>query len=282
MEDIKKSLGISNFGPWYIEMLPEQDLLEELTNMDNFIKSIIYNKSIDIFNSDNIDIQFINYGKTQLVYVVTVDNSMQYTLLVSQPATKQGTGKNEFDNLNRLNQLDSKIVIKPIQYFEKDNEELYITQYYHQARCIGVNTVEWGVWVPEPLYHFDSFNDNNRAIINSTMIAMLIKLYDEENNKGISKCRLDGGDFMLLKGYENEELTFDNITDHLKLIAARELTSISLDEYIDRIRKELSNKEEKEQIIVGKKLRKSFTDEEIEIGIKKGLSLRNNIKKRGL
>ena len=153
MADIKNSLGIPNFGPWYVELLPEQNITEELINISKFIKSIISNKNIPEFNSDDINIQFINYGKTQLVFVVTVDNSKQYTLLINQPATEYGVGKNEFDNLNKLNQMDSELVIKPMYYFENGNYELYITPYYHQARCVGVETTQWGIWIPEPEYH---------------------------------------------------------------------------------------------------------------------------------
>ena len=94
MADIKESLGIPNFGPWYVQLLPDQDPFKELNNMFKFIKSIISNKSIPEFNSDNISVQFINYGKTQLVFVATVDDTNQYTLLVNQPATKYGIGKN--------------------------------------------------------------------------------------------------------------------------------------------------------------------------------------------
>lgn len=278
MADIKSSLGIPNFGPWYVELLPEQNITEELINISKFVKSIISNKNIPEFNSNDINIQFINYGKTQLVFVVTVDNSKQYTLLINQPATKYGVGKNEFDNLNKLNQMDSELVIKPMYYFENGNYELYITPYYHQARCVGVETTQWGIWIPEPEYHFETFNENDRKIINSTMIAMLIKLYDDENNKGIANCRLDGGDFMLLKGYENNEISCDNIIKHLKLIAARELVPISLDDYINRIRIELANNEEINSIVIGKKLRQPFTEEEIETGIEMGLELRNQNK----
>lgn len=278
MTNIKDSLGIPNFGPWYIEILPNQDILEELIDMSKFVKSIIDNKNIHEFNSNNIDVQFINYGKTQLVFVVTVDNSKQYTLLINQPATKYGVGKNEFDNLNKLNQIDSELVIKPMYYFENGNYELYITPYYHQSRCVGVETTQWGIWIPEPEYHFETFNENDRKIINSAMVAMLIKLYDEENSMGISKCRLDGGDFMLLKGFENNEISFENIINHLKLIAARELVSISLDDYINRIRIELANNEEINSIVIGKKLRQPFSEEEIETGIKMGLTLRNQNK----
>lgn len=275
----KASLGIPSFDLWYMEVLPNQDVLEELTDMLNFVESIICNKEIIEFNSDNIDARFINYGETQLVFVVTVDNSKQYTLLINQPATKYGVGKNEFDILNKLNQLDSELVIKPMHYFKNGRYEAYMTPYYYQARCVGVETTQWGIWIPEPEYHFEIFNENDRKVINSAMVAMLIKLYDEENSKGIAKCRLDGGDFMLLKGFENSEISFENITNHLKLIAARELVSISLADYINKIRAELTNQGNNELIITGKNLRQRLTNEEIETGIEMGLKLRKQKKR---
>lgn len=278
MADIKEALGIPNFGPWYLNMTEDQDIIEEMIKLKSFIASFIKSNTSDELKGDTIDIQFINYGKTQLVFVVTIDNSKQYTLLVNQPATIYGVGKKEYNNLNILNQVDPNLVIKPIEYYENDNHELYMTPYYHQARCVGVESTDWGIWVPEPSYHFENFDNDQRRVINTSMIAMLIKLYDDINKKGLSKCRLDGGDFMLLKGYENNEISFDNIIKHLKLIAARELVSISLDDYINRIRIELANKEESNLIVIGKKLRQPFTEEEIETGIEMGLALRNQNK----
>ena len=38
MADIKESLGITNFGPWYIEILPGQNMSEEYLNIAKFIK----------------------------------------------------------------------------------------------------------------------------------------------------------------------------------------------------------------------------------------------------
>ena len=274
MADIKESLGIPNFGPWYVQLLPDQDPFKELNDMFKFIKLVISNKNISEFNSDDISVHFINYGKTQLVFVATVDDTNQYTLLVNQPATKYGTGKNEFDNLNKLNRIDSKIVIKPMYYFDDNSHELYVTPYYHQARCIGVESSDWGVWIPEPKYHFENFNENDKKMINSSMVALLIKLYDEENHQGIAKCRLDGGDFMLLKGFEDYKGSSDNVLNYIKLIAARELVNISLDEYINKLKKELLNEEENELFITGRKLRCPFTIDEINNGIDMGLRLR--------
>ena len=266
----KESLGIPNFGPWYLELLPEQDSVDELLRTVNFVCSFVKNGNIKELVGNNVDVKFINYGRTQLVFVVIVDNR-KYTLLVNQPATELGVGKKEYDNLNKLNEIDSNIVIKPMYYHKEDNKELYMTPYYYQSRCVGVETTDWGVWKPEPTYHFSSFNDKERLIINSSMVATLIKLH---NGKGLSKVRLDGGDFMLLKCYDKFDISYDNILNNIKLIAARDMIDISLDEYIDKLRNELSNNNLDKYSIVGKRLRCPLTEEEIETGIDIGLKMK--------
>ena len=279
MINLNDSLGIYNFGPWYLEVLPNQDELVEFSNIYSFINNIIYDDDIDEFRGTNKNVQFINYGRTQLVFVVTIDNSRQYTLLVNQPATSYGTGKREFDNLNILSSLNPKNVIKPLRYIDNNYKELYITPYYYQTRCVGVWIDKWGMWVPEPVYHFVNFTEEQRKIINSVMVAILVELYDEENSKALSGCRLDGGDFMLDKGFENNEINEENILNSIKLIAARKLISISFDEYINNIIFELSGNSDK-NIIIGKNLKASFTMEEIENGIELGLKNKEKIKNK--
>ena len=271
------SLGIPNYGLWYFEVLPEQDLVEEFIETYSFIKTAISSIKIPEFQGKKT-IQFINYGETQLVYVCTVNNNRQYTLLVNQPRTRFGTGKMEYDNLLQLHN-NNQGVIKPLCYFGDKKRELYVTPYYYQARCIGIDEDEWGMWIPEPEYYFKDFTDGERQIINSSMVAMLIELYDDKRKLGLSECRLDGGDFMLEKGFENQELTNENILRRMKLIAARKLISIEFNEYIERIRKELSGKEENNSyMIIGKTLKNPMYIEEIERGIQLGLE--NKKKKR--
>ena len=110
------------------------------------------------------------------------------------------------------------------------------------------------------------------------MIALVIKLYDEKNKKGISRWRFDGGDFMLLKGFENEEINESNIIKNLIMISARKLITIELDEYINKMKVELRNgiKDQDKKIIIGKNLRCPFSEEEIEEGILYGMKLRKN------
>ena len=228
------------------------------------------------------NIKFINYGDTQLVFVVTINEEKQYAVLLNQPKTEAGQGLEEYNNLINLNKNHPDIVIKPLKYYvspSNPQQELYITPYYFKARCVGVNEKDWGVWIPEPEYHFKDFSQTERKIINKCMIALVVKLFDEKNKKGISKWRFDGGDFMLLKGFEKEEINEENILKKLLMISARKLITIEFNEYVDKMRIELKNglKEEDEKIIIGKNLRCPFSEEEIEEGIKFGMNLRKKL-----
>lgn len=274
-----ESLGIPNYGPWYFEIAPNQNKSEEVLKTHAFINSTIESDRIAEFQGQK-SVKFINYGRTQLVYVLTVNNSRQYTLLVNQPATEFGTGKQEFENLSLLHKNNNKNVIEPLWYFSNGEKELYVTPYNYQARCIGIETKDWGMWVPEPQYNFKEFTDKERKIVNSSMVAMLIELYDEKNGLALSGCRLDGGDFMLEKDSESEQISYENIFKRIKLIAARKLIPIEFDKYLDRIRLELSGKENKEpNIVVGKKIKNPLLDEEIEEGIKLGLQYKKEQRK---
>ncbi len=278
----KEPIGIPNYGVCYIRHLPEQNQREEFDKVNVFLRIIFFGKKLKELEGENRTLRFCNYGDTQLVYVMTINEKTQYTLLVNQPKTPAGQGLEEYNTLINLNKKHPDIVIKPINYFvnpRDPQQEMYITPYYFQSRCVGVNTTEWGVWIPEPEYYFRDFSQLERKVINKCMIALVIKLYDEENKKGISKWRFDGGDFMLLKGFENDEINEENIIKRLIMISERKLITIELKEYIEKMKIELKNgiKEEEEKIIIGKNLRCPFSEEEIEEGIKLGLKLREKI-----
>jgi len=282
---IKKddSLGIPNYGMHYLYM-PDgknniEDTLTEYLAIHNFINQVASSNTVPEFQGKQKRLQFINYGSTQLVYVLTVDENRQYTFLVNQPSAPFGIGKREFENLKILSRDNKENVITPLYYFvdkNDSNRELYVTPYYYQSRCIGVEDKEWGMWVPEPEYLFYDFKSKDRKIINASMVALLIKLYDEKSKKGLSGVRLDGGDFMIEKGFEDYDLNFENVLNRLKLIAARSLVQMELDEYINRIRKELSGDvmDKRQMKVIGKPLRKTLTLDEIEDGIKLGIDLR--------
>ncbi len=266
----KEALGIPNFGPHYLNVLPGQIDIVELIKTVGFVTSFVENGDIKEFIGDHVDVRFINYGSTQLVFVVEVDDR-KYTLLVNQPATSYGVGKKEYDNLTELSKVNPDLVVRPIHYHEDGERELYMTPYYYQSRCIGVEYNDWGVWKPEPEYHFSNFNDKERLIINSSMVASLIKLY---NGKGLSKVRLDGGDFTLLKCYDKLDLSYDNVLNSIRLIAARDMVDISLDDYIELLKNELLNSGINEYTILGKKPRQLITEKEIDSGIELGMKLR--------
>ena len=274
------SLGIPNYGTWYLETLPEQNEVEEFLQINEFIKSVAQTNTVPEFQGREKRLQFINYGRTQLVFVLTVDEKRQYALLVNQPAAKTGVGKTEFRNLMRLSKNNSENVIKPLYYFKDKNNvkrELYVTPYYYQSRCIGIESREWGMWVPEPIYHFKEFSQEEREVINASMVALLIKLYDDEKKWGVSECRLDGGDFMLEKGVEKTKFNFEEVSKRMKLIAARSLISMGLEEYIDGLKQELSGNlsDDEKKVIIGKNIKSPMLMEEIEKGIEWGVELRN-------
>jgi len=278
----KEPLGIKNYGEWYIRHLPEQKEEVEFLKINKFIKEFVSKNNIKELQGEEVDCQFINYGDVQIVFVITIDEIKQYTLLVNQPKIPAGQGLEEYNNLIYLNKINPDIVIKPIYYYvnpENPQQELYITPYYFQARCVGVETTAWGIWIPEPKYYFRDFNQIERKVINKCMIALVIKLYDEKNKKGISRWRFDGGDFMLLKGFENGEINEDNIIKNLIMISARKLITIELKNYIEKMKIELRNglKDNEEKLIIGKNLRCPFSEEEIEEGIKLGMKLREKI-----
>ena len=91
------------------------------------------------------------------------------------------------------------------------------------------------IWIPEPKYHYKIFTEEE--LIRKCMIAMMIKFYDEKNKCVIGGYSLDGDDFMLKKGYENEEFNEENIIKNFVFIAARKVIKIEFEEYINRLRK---------------------------------------------
>ena len=276
----RDSLGIPNYGQWYIETKPNQNAREEMIKIHEFIKDVLVSNKIVEFQGKNRRLQFINYGRTQLVYVLTIDENRQYTLLVTQPSANKGIGKKEFNNLNTLSKK-SNLVIEPLYYFQDEDRELYVTPYFYQSRCIGIETDDWGMWVPELTYRFRKYSIQERNTINSAMVSALVSLYNDDRKLGLSECRLDGGDFMLEKGFESENLDIENILKNMKLIAARNMIEMSLEEYISQMRRELLGKEEI-NIILGKRINCAMTEKEVEEGIQNGLELRDKSKRNQL
>ena len=281
MVNIEDSLGIPNYGPWYLEVNSKQNDVEEFLKISDLVRMVVQDDRIVDFQGKK-HLQFINYGKTELVFVLTVDEKRQYTLLVKQPAVEFGMVKKEFDNLVALNDKYNFMIVKPLYYFalEEEDFELYVTEYCYQTRCIGVETTDWGMWVPEPVYHFRTFTEEERSIVNSVMVARLVELYDEEQKCGLANCYLDGGDFMLEKEFEDQPFDYSNILKNIKLCAARELLNMEFSDYLTLLKEECMGNTQFNNTVLAKPLKCKMSEDEVEFGIQLGLSLRKEIEKR--
>ena len=277
-----EALGIpSDFaGAEYMQLQEQENIERQFIDILDLLRQIMDDKSIPEFQNQDKRMRFINWGYTELVYVLEVGRK-KYTVLVGQPDVEFGVVKKEYDNLRKLFNRHKEEVVAPIYYMKnpQNTKEAYITPYLYQARCIADSGGSWGVYIPEPEYHFEPFSNKQRNIINACMIATIIKLFDEKNNLGIASCHLGGGDFMLEKGFENEECNYENILKRMKLISAREFTEMTLEKYIETIRREFVKRtfseEYKDKIIINNRCKIPMTDSEIEYGIKLGLQLRN-------
>jgi len=271
--DEDKSIGIGIMSSFYIEVADDQNMSEEYAKILMFLE--LYKQHYALKNNipcDDVSVEFINYGKTQLVYVLTdrVKNE-RFALLVKQPAVEVGKVLKEAENLKELQRVD-KMVVAPVDYFRYRDQELYVTPYINQARCIASDD-KWGMYVPEPYYRFESFSEEQKRIVNACMIAKLVVFYDFDRHEGISACKLGGGDFMLPKGWENEHPTVEKTMDSLYLIAAREKVKCSFEEYLQILKREFSRKtihENQNTLVVNHRGRVAMEMEEIEAGIEFG------------
>ena len=273
-QSMLKKIGIGSIHDMYINTNEIQDTDYEYTKITKFIQKYMekYAKENNL-NIEELKLEFINYGKTELVYVLEEPNGKRVTLLVKQPAIRFGDVYKEYENLIELNNKDRNVVA-PIDYYEFGDQELYVTPYINQARCIA-SYGTWGMYVPEPYYRFESFNDEQEKIVTISMIAKLVGLYDIEKEEGISKCKLGGGDFMLSKGWEKDPLTIENIFNKLYLIAARDKINCTLDEYLNIIREEFKkttidlNEEDLKLNIRGRvPMKEEYIEKGIELGKK--------------
>jgi len=275
---LKDNMGIKGGSHWYYVLNSDQKLEEEYIKIQEFINSYVKNYSINNnISIEDLSLEFINYGKTELVYVLSEKSGKKQTILVKQPAVEYGKVKQEAEILSQLAKKD-KNVIAPVEYFSNEDQELYVTPYLNQARCVA-SYGEWGVYVPEPIYRFEEFNDNQADVINACMIAKLVSYYDAESGQGLSECKLGGGDFVLAKGWENEDLTESSILNNLYLIAGREKITCSFDQYLDLLRGEFSRKtidDEKNPPVINIRGRVPMTTEQIERGISLGMELISN------
>lgn len=276
--DDSKAIGIGMINPFYIEANEIQDKEYEYKKIKKFLQKFVAEFASEKgYDVKDIKVEFINYGKTELVYVLTEPNGNRLTILTKQPAVELGKVKQEADYLTELKKIDDH-VIAPIKYYKFGDQELYVTPYVNQARCIASDD-SWGMYIPEPYYRFENFTRDQESIVNPCMIAKLISLFDVENNQGIGACKIGGGDFMLPKGWEKTPPTFENVLDNLYLIAAREKIDCTVDEYLEIIRAEFSRRtigENQNKLLINHRGRVPMKIEDIELGIEMGLVMLEN------
>ena len=274
----KEQLGIPDTDYSYHILKDNQSRNNEVITTRNFLSSL--SSKIPSIVTPTSTIEFINYGDTELVYVIKTDDNIN-TLLVGQPATILGTVKIEYDNLRHLATNNPSIIVSPTTYISNGKREAYITPYVKQARCIATYDGTYGAYIPEPYYRYEPYNDFDQYLVSKAIVANLIRLYDYDNKLALAECKIGGGDFILEKEYDIEPHTEENILKRMKLIAARKLINIELKDYIGLLRKELSKRtyyrslsERDNSILVNIKNRVPMSQEAIEDGISLGLSLR--------
>lgn len=276
--DVKEQLGIPDTDYNYHIITNNQSRNQEVITTRQFLASL--SKEIPSIVTPESTIEFINYGDTELVYVIKTDNKTD-TLLVGQPVTKLGTVKLEYDNLRHLATKNPSIIVSPITYISNGTREAYITPYIKQARCIATYNDTYGAYIPEPYYRYEPYNEQDQYLVSKAIIANLVRLYDYDNKLALAECKIGGGDFILEKEYDEETHTEENILKRMKLIAARKLINIELKDYIELIKKEFSKRtyyrtleERDNSVLINIKNRVPMTKEAIEDGISLGLSLR--------
>ena len=274
--DNDDALGIRNYDMQYIRINSNQSFLDEEKRINVFLELILKD-----MNLEGCSIEFINYGDTELVFVIKKDGKAIKTLLVGQPIVEFGNIKEEYDNLIKLSSRFPKLVVCPDNYYTDGTMEAYQTPYYYQARCIATQFNGYGVYIPDPFYRFEYFNINDEYLVTKAIVANLIRLYDEKEQLGLAACKIGGGDFILEKRYDSLPHTDITTLDNMHLVAARKLVNTSFKDYLKLIREELVKStyynyefERDPDICINHKNRCSMKKEAIEDGITLGLRLR--------
>ncbi len=193
-------------------------------------------QQIKIRDSDRLQLSFMNYGNTELVYLLNI-NKQKYTLLINPPHMDKTVIKNQFQNLRRLHNNDSRFIVNAHSFFENEKYAMYLTEYIDNALCVGNEEPNvLGVWNPLPHYHFEEFNRETSDLVNISRIAHIVNLYDDLNQIGISKTQISGNDFMLTQNTDFQDL--QSIIDNTRIIGARDSISIPFEHYIELLREE--------------------------------------------
>lgn len=259
----KDALGINDYGFIYYEPSPEQQSTEEIIKTSEFMEIDFANylkENYPSYYSKNIKIKFINWEHMKTVYVLDNGHS-KYTLLMGQPELEYGKIKKEYDNLKILSKNNDDVV-SPLLYYgnSKFHREIYMTPYYYRARCISYLNDKLGVYVPESDYHFEEFKEEDKDIIEEVITAKIISLYNLGTHVGLDQFDVKSGDFILEKGFEDSIKNNTSIFEEMKVITARSLVNLTLDDYIDLVYDKLQ----------------SFNSKNIDKGIDLGFSKKKN------
>ncbi|MFA5887064.1 MAG: hypothetical protein WC863_04845 [Patescibacteria group bacterium] len=285
----------------YIKVRPDQDPQQahkqtkeslqrsfEVNIKDSILHQAAQRFQLSIDNVYCVEVDFINYGNFQMVYLATISLNfgapLQFTLLINHPHTSTDKVKAEYDNLRRLATIEPRFVVEPFAFYSSGQYGIYAAPYFDQALCIYSDRHDpcgkpWGIFDPHPFYHFESFYPEMRFTVTSTMIAMLVRYYDEEKQLGLAETHLSGDDFMLTQAFRH--YAPETVLPNIRLISARDFIHTSLAGYLDLLRTEFQiGTHYKDPAVIEGKIKVNHKSclplsiEEIEAGIELGLSLR--------
>ena len=220
-----------------------------------------------------VNLAFMNYGNTQLVYLASAGKD-KFAVLINQPHTPLGVVKDEFENLRALRRIDERFVVNPLVFVSgRKGHELYVSEYIDNALCIAYFNAH-GVFNPLPVYHFEKFTEDMNSAVDSAMIAMLVRYHS--HGRGLGKTESSGNDFMLTRDFRMGDTS--TVLPNMRLIAARGWIHSSLDEYLKVLREEFligtRRGENDSRMRVNCKSSSPMTSKDIHRGIDIGMELR--------
>ncbi|MFH1347154.1 MAG: hypothetical protein ABIH22_00505 [Candidatus Margulisiibacteriota bacterium] len=263
----------------------------DLRNPNSILRQVSERFNITPEDVESVQLDFINFGCLQLVYLAALSvptETVHLVLLINQPEIPLGRVEAEFANLQRLAEIDPQHIVEPYAHFSFGAHELYAAPYLKFAQCINTkqddwgDDYRWGVFEPDRAlgaYLFRAFSDDIIPTVTSSMIALLVRYYDEEKGRGLAQTHLSGDDFMFTQDFCRKDPT--SVLPNMKLAAARGWVEASLEEYLAIIRREFvigtrtyHTPVVQGDIIVNHKSILPLSLEEIDAGIELGLRLR--------
>lgn len=235
----RRNISIGMLWYDYVRVKPGDSQQKEFEKIENHMNKYInsYAKKNNV-KLEDIETELVNHGSTEFVYALLVKKQVKCTLLLKQPIVPFGNVYKEMQNLIELSKTNKNIVA-PIDYYAKDEQELMVTPYIKQARCISCGEDIWGMYIPEPCYRFEKFSNEQEEIVIECMIGKLVSMYDSEKKRGLSRVRFRSGDFMFTKGWETFPPSVATTLHCMLVGAARDFVECSFEDYKNIIRKEL-------------------------------------------